>query len=805
MSITNKTQREQKGSEIAMTRWMHVKRLINILYLVTAAVILISAANPSPKNKRKQEISREQDLTKASFKEILDRYVFVADFNQKPAERNVSKEFLWKYPLKPPPVQFPLDLNLEDLRTMIFQVRGIGPKVEGLNVGRVAYMQGDHDLAHAIWLQGRQEFKDDVATNKIFEFYMGVNALTSYKKKLDQKNVDENDQNIKGYLQRAAYFFAATYILRRDVPDERITVHAPWALYNLAVIYHRFDRMPSVYGAATEGLSVLLSQGKTLHRAQFRQLLAEAHIKNQDPVSAIQELDTAIRQDPDPAQAARIFNRAADIYYDFNNYELASDLYGLASAIDRERMVYNPGHAMLRGESEFWLGRFAEAERLLMGAADYSLKMPGSDWLHRSGMMPWVWLRIADTKLVRSATASAAERKKLQDQARLAYFKVQTEFPKTEASRIAEVRGACMEMPKYEGQNVKHARELLADVKEKKDIPEILMELVWACDAGSYSQREKTDRMVDKIKEFSDKYPNSKFLDDMIPPVREVNASKIDEYFDKKNWEEATDFFEQKRSTLFSKVSPKLAANLWEAYVSTSRSADAIEYWPQAVKSIQDDSDALRQAAFLFEAVADKKGSKLRADLTGLNKKLMTRKWRGKPSPRSIQNLSRVYVTKDAHLGYVWMMNIADSWSAGDEDALCSVIFPLLSRVTADRHSTAQAKNAVLERLTSRKDDEISAIKDSGCKQSWIDLEARVLGKKVLEKKYAARAAWPLEGAWLERLWTWSEELNTQGRREDAKSIWKRIAEKAPSDSFEAKMAKTRLDPRKTEYESLWR
>jgi tetratricopeptide (TPR) repeat protein len=784
---------------------MPFKKIITVLPVVMAALALISAAEPKPKKKPKRDATHEADLSKASFKEILDRYVFVADFNQKPADRPVTKEFMWKYPLKPPPVKFLLDLNLDDLRGMIFQVRGTGEKVEGLNVGRVAYMEGDHDRAHAIWLQGRQEFKDDVATNKIFEFYMGVNALTSYKKRIDQLKVDDDDQEQKKYLQRAAYFFAATYILRRDVPDARITVHAPWALYNLAAIYHRFDRMPSVYGAASEGLSVLLAQGKALHRARLRQLLAEAHIRNQDPVSAIQELDTAIRQDPDPIEATRIFNRAADIYYDLNNYELASDLYGMANAISREHMVYNPGHAILRGESEFWLGRFAEAERLLKGAADYSLKMPGNDWLHASGIMPWVWLRIADTMLVRSAIASNSERKKLQDAARLAYFKVQTEFPKAEASRIAEVRGACMEMPKYEGQNVKHARELLADVKEKKDIPDILMELVWACDAGSYSQREKTDLMVAKIKEFSDKYPTSRFLDDMLPPVREVNAGKIEEYFQKKNWEDATDFFEQKRSILFPKVSPSLAANLWEAYVSTSRSVEAIEFWPQASKVINDDSDALRQAAFLFEATANKKGLRLRPDLTALNKKLMSRKWLEKPSTAAMQYLARVYVTKDAHLGYVWMMNIADTWSTKDEEGLCSVIFPLLSRVTADRHASAQAKNSVRDRIRSRKDDEILALKDSGCKQSWIDLEARVLAKPDLERKYAARASWPLEGPWLERQWTWSEELNARGRLDEAKSIWQRIAEKAPAASFEAKMAKTRLDPRKTEYESLWR
>ncbi len=779
--------------------------MTKIAVTAIASLAIISATNAKPKKKTKSTVAQEVDLTKASFKEIMDRYVFVADFNQKPAERPVSGEFIWKYPLKPPPVEFNLDLNVDDLRNMIFQVRGIGAKVEVLNVGRVAYMEGDHDRAHAVWLQGRQEFKDDARYNKIFEFYMGVNALTSYEKLMQQQKDKADDKELKKYLQRAAYFFAATFILRRDIAEERITKYAPWALFNLAVIYYRFERMPSVYGAATEGLATLLLQGKSTHRAKLRQLLAEAHIKNQDLVSAIQELDTALRQDPDPREAARILNRAADIYYDLNNYELAADLYGMASAIDRERFVYNPGHAILRGESEFWLGRFHEAESILKAAVDYSLKLDGNDWLHTSGIMPWVWLRIADAKLVQSVATKAPKQNQLQDSARLAYFKVQTEFPKSEAARIAEVRGACMEMPKYEGQNVKHARALLADVKTKQDIPDILMELVWACDAGSYSQREQSDQMVAKVKEFAEKFPNSRFLDEMLPPVRNVNASKIDDYFAKKNWGDATEFFEQKRSTLFPKISSKLAANLWEAYVSTSRSPEAIDFWPQASKNMKSDTDVLRQAAFLFEIAADKKGAKLRSDLKALNQVLNERKWQDQPPQEAVQYLARVYVTKEAHQGYVWMMNIAETWSTREENALCSVIFPLLSRVANDRNATTRAKNNARDRIKARSDADIAAIKDPSCKQSWIDLEARVLTQRDLEQKYASRLTWPLEGAWLERQWTWSEELNSLGRREEAKVVWKRIAEKAPAESFEAKMAKTRLDPRKTEYESLWR
>jgi tetratricopeptide (TPR) repeat protein len=263
-------------------------------------------ARPEPREK-------EINLATASFKEIIDRYVFIADFNQKPAERPVTTEYMWKYPFKPGPVKFELDLNTQDMRKMVYQIKGGGPKTEIFNIGRVAFMEGDYDRAHEVWLQGRQAFKDDAVTNRAFEFFLGINALTIYKTRLDAGKGQAGDEDSKKYLQRAGYFLAAAFILRKDAKEERVSEHAAWGLYNLAVIYYKFDRIPSAYGAATEGLSALLSQGKTSHRTHFRQLLAEAHIRNQDLISAIQELDTAIRQDPDPREAARMFNRSEEV------------------------------------------------------------------------------------------------------------------------------------------------------------------------------------------------------------------------------------------------------------------------------------------------------------------------------------------------------------------------------------------------------------------------------------------------------------------------------------------------------------
>jgi hypothetical protein len=50
-----------------------------------------------------------------------------------------------------------------------------------------------------------------------------------------------------------------------------------------------------------------------------------------------------------------------------------------------------------------------------------------------------------------------------------------------------------------------------------------------------------------------------------------------------------------------------------------------------------------------------------------------------------------------------------------------------------------------------------------------------------------------------------SERLSGADQSKDAMLIWQQIVEQAPKDSFESRMAKARLDPKKTEFESLWK
>jgi hypothetical protein len=239
--------------------------------------------------------------------------------------------------------------------------------------------------------------------------------------------------------------------------------------------------------------------------------------------------------------------------------------------------------------------------------------------------------------------------------------------------------------------------------------------------------------------------------------------------------------------------------------VETARSKEAAEYWKYAEKSRKTDNEALRQAAFLLEMRQEKSGDKYRNDLMALNKELNDRQWNKKPSKDEINYVKRIMVTKDVSTGYVWIMNLADAWSHNDNNALCSAKFPLWSRVFNDGKSSQQAKNAVVKRVLALADKTIIEEKDATCQQSLLDFESKTVTESELAKKYSLRSEWPLSGAWLERQWTWSEELNSKSNREEAVKIWKKIAASGPPDAFETKMAIQRLDPKKTEFESLWK
>jgi tetratricopeptide (TPR) repeat protein len=749
-------------------------------------------------------------LTKGSFQEILDRYLFIGDFTEKSDTRSNSEEVFWRYPFKLAPKSFSFDLKKEPMDAMAFQIKGDGRLAEHLAKGRVEYLNGKYNDAHLTWLAARQLFPDDAKMNRRLEFFLGLASAQSLREHLEKNKDEIQSKEARQLINRVSYFLAAAFILRRDTIDPEIEKFAPWGLYNLSVAYYDLGRWAQVVGSAQEGLQALLKAGAKQYRPQFRQMLAEMWIKNDDLLSAIQELDTAIRQDPVPEEAIKLFNRAGDIYYGLNNFELADEVYQMASRIDELQRQLSPTHAVLRAESKFWLGHIGDARNLLLTAVDVAMKSE-RDWLIESSVLPWINLRIADTWLAELVKAKKEQYSDLLEKTRLAYFRVEQNYPKTEAAQIAMVRGACMDLPSYQGKNVDHARATLENVMDEESVPESLMELVNACYTASFSDRERTPEMVEKVKEFSAKYPNSKFLNAMIPAVQEVQAKNIEPYFEKNFLFSATEFFEKKRQVLFAKVSDDLAKKLFTAYVDTNRSQQAQEFWPAVSQSKRTDLDMLRHLTFLAEIANDSKTpnklkSTLLKDRLNLIKLAEKREWSAEAPKESRYFLNRLIGLKQSRDDLIWIYRASKIWTKKDSDQSCSVIYPLLDRIHEQR-SDADAKKLVTAELTAAIDDVWSAGSkaEATCKQSFLDLETKCFIFADLAKKYEKRSSWDLTGPWLERLWVHSEELAKKGQKKEARAYWEKIVKSGPADSFEVKMAKTRLEPTQTEFEQIWK
>ena len=257
----------------------------------------------------------------------------------------------------------------------------------------------------------------------------------------------------------------------------------------------------------------LRKTGRKDYRGEFHRIMAEAHIKSRDYLEAVQEFDTAIRQDRDPRQAAAAFARVGDIYFDLNNYDLAEDAYALGEKLDEDRGEINPQQLALRGESLFWLGRFSER-------SGYCISRSAAPYRKSVVPMPpdyeaWAALRVADAYLARWAAVKDRQSeaaKTLRDQAALEYYKVGHEYRSAVAGRVAKVRQACLELPYYGGHNVAHARDLLEEAKADAKFPAPAREIAWACQVASYTEREQTPEMLQRVKAFAENYPESGFL-----------------------------------------------------------------------------------------------------------------------------------------------------------------------------------------------------------------------------------------------------------------------------------------------------
>ncbi len=737
-----------------------------------------------------------------SFDDIISSYLFIGDFSTKSESPSPTGDNFWRYPFKFEPFYPELDLKVEDIKSKSFRVIGGDELAKSMAKSRNEFLSGNIVEAQETLSQARSKWGLDPLMNRRSEFHLALINLTLLAELLKDKPVDyQIDEAIKKSMTRCAYFLSAVFILRKDLSDPEIDKHTLWGLYNLAVLYHKLERWSIMVGAIDQGLTEHLKQGRSDFRAKLRRMLAEIFIKGADYLSAIQEIDTTIRQDKNQKTAAQLFARAGDIYYALNNFDLAAAAYEQAHAIDKLNKNIDPTRALFYGESKFWLGQYADASKLLDSAERASLQS-NNDWLASSGQLSWLGLRRRD------AASAMARTKEDLSRVRLGYFQVEEQFKGSEPARIAKVRGICTELPTFEGNNVRHAREEL-QLLIKENLPEKLMESTEACYTESYSQREKTDLMVEKVKQFADKYPQSKALERMIPAVVDVKSETIQEYFSKKQYDLATELFEKRRNILYQNISPSLAKQLFVAYTTLYRSEKANEFWTTlnapSNKSLLADLNPLLVLSYLADT------SPITNPKTPLNNA-----WKqaiiqaSKPSiPENANNselLRRIIQSQPSNAEVVkTIFGIISSWNKDREwKRICDEEMPLLQKLKKLNPNKDPSITAVLKSQKSSAIKDLLAV-DTSCFHSWIQLERETLNLTELKSNYLERAEWPLTGPWLESVWLIAEKFHQNKQSENAQALWQKIVKDAGADTIEHKLAKDRLDEVKPESEKIWK
>ena len=462
-----------------------------------------------------------EKLSEKSYKQILDSYTFTGDFFKKEEERPISKrEVFWRYPIKIPHVKFPYDKSLrynlppEELLPVTQSMGDSSDRaIAHMNRGRLLYIKGDYQKARDTWLSAIQQYGKDNPYHRRLDYFIALAFEALVEKRTDQVGIKT------GYNNAAAYYSWA-FQVKKYIPDKVLDERTPYHLYNLAAIYYNFGRYGGSFSIASEGLDWLRKNGRSDFRPKLHRILAEAFIRNRTFLRAVQEYDIILRENNLNRQdAAAVFARVGDIYFDLNNFELAEDAYRLAISIDLEDDVVNPSQYMLRGESLFWLGKFSLAQKMFHYALSASGRKIGAkedSALQRVSVLPdklaaVASIRMADAFLVkvdldqiknkkehfekvtdkykkapRGTHKKAALKKKMVsaekdyrkalhplEKAKIGYNRHIREFPMDHTADHARIRLACLNLPTYEGENINHARKLLTSLRSGKRANEL--------------------------------------------------------------------------------------------------------------------------------------------------------------------------------------------------------------------------------------------------------------------------------------------------------------------------------------------
>jgi len=781
----------------------HRMKFISILLIISAVL----AAKKSPDEELRDWYRK---IAESNFDTILKTYSFIDDFSVKSPEREAYPEVFWKYPMRFQKVTFPFEYEFGDPGEYLPVVKGTSRLVEHINKGRVAYLNGDYEKARKIWLTARSQFRDTNPHAKRINYMIGLAYLKLAEKYslMRGKSIDDDlSLQVEGYFGNSSAFLNHAFKDQRDIVDPEIDFLAARAMYNVAASNFRFGRFPGAYSAGMAALDYLRESGGKIFRHELHRIVAECLILNGSYDDAVRELDLSIRQDPDQENASKSLGRIGDVYYGLNNFESADHAYALAIALDKGSKKISANQALVRGDALFWIGQLEEAQKMLL----YGLDGAKSS---KSGMDPetvgWARVRFADTWLAKSSIAAESKKKEYLDKAKMEYFKIIGEYPGAEQSKVAQLRFNCIEISDYQGKSLEHSREFLNSLKQEFSLPPQGVELAWACLTSSFTERERTQEMLDRVSSFANRFPRSKFLSKMAKPVAEIKSKYLGELLESEDPARALVFYEANKNKLFKdKLPEQWQRGLFELYYDKIDLDKARPFWPSVLKTKPaNPQDLIRRISWLEEITSGKKSSKDRKILEKYLNEAKKTKW--DDQSRGVVNiyLTRIRSVDQDFSSADWIVH----WLMDQKmelPKLCNQMIPLMSSAVLPAGNSVNQKNW-LEMISKILDESKLELEksDPSCLVSLFDLENTLLSRAKNQNEFAKR--------WLKRtdltvnqrtapfFWQASESLDQIGLTKEATSLWNYLA-KSPADLEEVKWAKERLDPRKTQYEELWK
>lgn len=784
---------------LACAKNMHV----TLKFSKVAIVLLVSAGLSQ------LGLAKQNPPAYENFEEIIKSYQIIGDFTMEPAERKISKEFFWRYPFPLPKAVFPIDHTLGDKPEELPTTHGSDKPIQHMNYGRILFKKKQYDEARKVWMSARARY------GKTFDFHRRNDYFIALAYLKISKGIREMfDSNIFRPEVRLTYantstFLSWAFIRKRDLHDPKLDTIAPTALYNLAAIYYEFDRYTASHGTAQEGLNFLRKTGRSDYRPHFRRLISEGWIKDRQYMRAVRELDTIIRQENDPQQAAFAFSRIGDIYFDLNKYELAEEAYHLSQIINYDIQTILPLSFVLRGESLFWLGKFADAQKSLhygVKSISHRHAKKGLSIEFRS----WASLRIADAYLAQYTSKKTDT--ELLKQAKLAYYRVEHEFPGSDASFVAKVRRACLSLPQYQGNNVKHARDTLSQTKDS-DAPLQVIELAWSCEVMSYGERERDTEFVKKVKTFYKRFPNSRFLAQYIPALKEVKSSHLDTYLSDKDYHRAILFYQNNRKDLFTKLSGERKNKIFKAYMEVGLPQKAAEFWNYFRKYEPENLEKFLLSSIYLAEISDLKGNteNYRKQISNvLKSRLNTYELEETTRMRSF--LNRLLKTKLHYLHLPWLYKATFKWNQDDAQDLCEISYPILSKWFHSRKKLGTPVKKIWQEIEALNRDRFPLLfsKSLSCSKALLELEAEIGMNQSISKSYGRiwldRFEWPQKSITVPLIWQASEAVRkVEPDSAISKQLWSYLATLDGSQFLEVRYAKSRLDTLKTETEQLWR